>query len=101
MTPEDFERLPVEEAARYLYTNGQTARPAWDQLGDTTKGVWRGYVESGRYKEWPFPRVRGEASKPEPVTTLQEEPAKISSTPLGITVHKQLTLKERLARKGL
>ncbi len=35
------------EEAEKLYNAMPTSKPAWEQLGDTTKGVWRGFVERG------------------------------------------------------
>lgn len=35
----------LDEKARTLYeSNPHQVAPRWDQLGDTTKSVWRGYV---------------------------------------------------------
>lgn len=41
-TREELERL-----AEALYDECQTVRPLWEQLGETTKGVWRDYVRAG------------------------------------------------------
>lgn len=39
----------LDEKARALYeSNPHQVAPRWDQLGDTTKSVWRGYVLAGR-----------------------------------------------------
>ena len=35
------------EPAQELYDAMPTAKPAWDDLGDVTKDVWRGYVGKG------------------------------------------------------
>lgn len=38
----------LDEKARALYeSNPHQVAPRWDQLGDTTKSVWRGYVLAG------------------------------------------------------
>ncbi len=42
MTPEE---LDFEAAA--LYAECETVKPRWDQLGEVTKEVWRGYVRDG------------------------------------------------------
>ena len=34
-------RKELDEKARKLYDALTTPRPSWDQLGDTTKGLWR------------------------------------------------------------
>lgn len=34
----------LEREARRLYDACQTVKPTWDQLGDTTKSVWREYA---------------------------------------------------------
>ncbi len=41
--------LSIDERARALYEDpaGNTCVPSWDQLGEGTKSVWRGYVRSG------------------------------------------------------
>ena len=35
------------EPAEELYSACQSVKPAWDQLGDVTRSVWRGYVAKG------------------------------------------------------
>lgn len=35
----------IAERAQELYQAGQSARPQWSTLGDTTRGVWREYAE--------------------------------------------------------
>lgn len=42
----------VDEQARTLYEAVDTAKPAWNDLGENTKNVWRSYVN--RDKDWPF-----------------------------------------------
>lgn len=34
----------IDQEARTLYEAGQSVRPDWDQLGETTKEVWREYT---------------------------------------------------------
>lgn len=40
-------RAELDARARALYDACPTVKPDWDQLGETTKGVWRGYVLAG------------------------------------------------------
>lgn len=42
----------LDEQARGLYDACQTPKPTWDQLGETTKNVWRSYVNKD--PAWPF-----------------------------------------------
>ena len=42
MTPSE-----LEAAAKALYESRDTVAPKWEQLGDVTKGVWKGYVLRG------------------------------------------------------
>lgn len=37
----------LDLAARALYDACETPKPTWESLGETTKGVWRGYVLTG------------------------------------------------------
>jgi len=37
----------IDDAARALYDACPTPKPRWDQLGDTTKSVWRERAEAG------------------------------------------------------
>jgi len=113
----------LEAAARELYeANENRVKPDWDQLGDATKSVWRAYVQKD--PNWPF---KYSVAWKEPVaqnveTQLQvalltaqppEEPAVSgegyarTTTEVPLTTwepveHKKpLTLKERLALKGI
>lgn len=35
----------VEQLARRLYDDCPTPKPTWDQIGEVTKSVWRGYAD--------------------------------------------------------
>lgn len=44
--------MTLDEQARGLYDACETPKPTWDQLGETTKNVWRSYVNKD--PSWPF-----------------------------------------------
>lgn len=48
LTPEDLER---EAEALYVERSLRAAWPAWHQLGDVTKSVWRDMVLAGERAE--------------------------------------------------
>lgn len=35
----------VEQLARQFYDACPTPKPSWDQIGEPTKSVWRGYAD--------------------------------------------------------
>jgi hypothetical protein len=62
--PRDSAEAPADLAAADLDAQAQAlweadpraVKPAWSQLGDTTKGVWRDYVMQGaRPEDWARP----------------------------------------------
>jgi hypothetical protein len=42
----------LDDAARAKYDACETPKPDWDQLGETTREVWRGYVLAERFGEF-------------------------------------------------
>lgn len=46
MTPEEIDR-----EAQLLYDQCPTPKPAWEQLGEVTKSVWRSRVLNGERAE--------------------------------------------------
>ena len=54
----------VEREARRLYDECQTVKPSWEQLGDTTKSVWRAYAQG--QPRVAFPSTRSNESAPQP-----------------------------------
>ena len=103
-------------AAEVLYNAMQAVKPAWDQLGDLTKAVWVGKVLRGQTPAdyvGPFP-VKAESQTifaeaildpAEPNEALQKAAENherlIEPEPAPAAPAKPLTLKERLALKGM
>lgn len=79
------------EEAEALYRKHAAERgPAWADLGDGTKGVWIGYVDSGVYAH---------AAPDSAAMQAWIEKGKVE--PPAVSLERPLTLGERLKLKGL
>lgn len=48
MSDEQPLRQELNRLAALLYEQGGSVRPRWEQLGEDTQNVWRGYVLDGQ-----------------------------------------------------
>jgi hypothetical protein len=62
-TAHPFSGEAIENEARRLYDASPVSKPTWDQLGEVTKSVWRGYAR-GEPRTRARPATRLEDDRP-------------------------------------